>query len=1428
MPPFVTDSGPTPWPNHHQNEPPLETPFSRAIDDFLRELNAEDDPKNPFLRELKASRQHLAKTPGCKTQAQASAANLRDFMESLQTQKSSGRGLKILARLEPFIDSLARVMGLCENMLSAAPFGVSIAFSGARIVLRLAVQMQTCLDSIVDAMEQIGISLKCYDKFAQAFPDSDEVQDLLASSYKNIVCFWFKASRILSRHSLKTVIRGATRSIEKEIKTALDGLSRDSSNVMALAQATTAEQAIHERESTLRQGVIDWIKSGSYIDVRPILQDQLDLRLEGTCNWLFEDKRFLNWCNATENAALWYNAKPGSGKSVYAATIIDYLKKRDKKVAYFFYSFNSPQRKFGISGMRSLALQLLKFVTGLPDRVVQRYKDELENCASGLDNIHTASHVVHELLTQCEETFVVIDGVDECLDDDITLITLHYLMNMPTYGRVKWLFTSRNYLKIRTVMDGSQAVEIEASTEAISHDIRFYFSKKISCEHCIDKWTEGEDNFLYSKLICDTLQGEGLTSEAEIRHALKTYPKNLNAYYLRALEKLSETTEQQQELARRTFSILIAAAQSISLDEIRNILAVTPDAEDHDPRRVPFTKDIENLCTPLVTFGKPREGDDEDNPLLKLCHKTVEDFFLQSPENLSMDHSSKLRKYFVTYKQANEAIAMDCLSYLQYKRYESPTLDLAAVISKPIAKEHAFLPYAATFWAQHCDVTGHSPPKELGQAALQFLQGTTLRTCLEVQAYVGPYLFGRYVGRKDRSSYKMCIKGSRVRDSDSFGVPLPQWLDTISLQGWTLDRSMCHFIGEWREVLISHPDGLASCLPLRKFEPTCQLSPQGEHKSINVAHIEEHYKHLSSVKDVDPKDGQLLGVAFGGKTLWVDLLFYRSQGHFERLQIPLFAKKKSIVKNDYKVLLPEEDCYGWAMTIASRTGAPETVEAWRLDPQNLSISCISHDTSKQRKVPLAFSRENVGRRKGSWEVQSTQNLEPNAVRNGSMQVLHAKWKSRKNLPDANLNLLFEQDDDSDSSSSESEEEEVDNPAPVSPESSSDDGSDDDSVAESTASDSRRETANETSDTDSDSEADEGHITDCLILTTCDGDPSWHPWSGPHQVWSRIGCAVHPVLPLLAVSHTSRQLEVIDTSTRAQKTKHLPDLSDLQDAPVASLRELRFSPCGNYIHFLSVAFVPQKEKASTEARVTLSTFNFNHEGNSDDTLLRECPPQRCTYTFGETLADVPFPLALTHWSDTEVIIALPPLTCDPKVLKIMLPVLPHVAVSGAEEGGCTDGNAIVTLKNGIYFPTSTPSRHAHLMYRNDWGSGGRLYLVLDRLVHAGAGEDNDATKATENGTESSTNIDKVNNDKANGPDLVQVSPAVVLRWKIAHRDGWRAWDPSVDGTSSDLKRDVPVWKMLRGQFVDSDKLFSVPIRSGLDWRRKGYLSCSAMG
>jgi hypothetical protein len=106
---------------------------------------------------------------------------------------------------------------------------------------------------------------------------------------------------------------------------------------------------------------------------------------------------------------------------------------------------------------------------------------------------------------------------------------------------------------------------------------------------------------------------------------------------------------------------------------------------------------MEKLYSPLIIFGKPRKGNDNNNPLLKLYYKTIKDFFLQSLDNLGIGPTSKLRKYFVSYKQANEAIAMDCLTYLQYKRYEKPTYKMSTILTKLIKKEHVFLPYTAIF-----------------------------------------------------------------------------------------------------------------------------------------------------------------------------------------------------------------------------------------------------------------------------------------------------------------------------------------------------------------------------------------------------------------------------------------------------------------------------------------------------------------------------------------------------------------------------------------------------------------------------------------------------------------------------------------------------------------------------------------------------------
>lgn len=417
-------------------------------------------------------------------------------------------------------------------------------------MLDLAIKMQF-LDTIVESMTEIGNNLKCYEKLADAFEMSPDVQDLLVASYVRVIKFWYHVSGILSSRMVRNFAKIMVKKpIDQELKTALEGLRLDGDKLILLTTATTAQQTRKEKEAAERQAVIKWIINNSPVDVRVNLREQVALHQKGTCQWILEDPRFQTWSKSKENAVLWYNAKPGSGKSVLAASIIQHLQTSGKKVAHFFYTFNDPSRKLGLSGLRSLALQLSGFLDALPEKLVDRYKKEMANHVDGVADLHTALHVVHELL-RCDEVYVVVDGLDECRDEQAILLSFGHLIAMRSYSTVKWMFTSRDHDSIRHTMQSLNAVEITAQREVISDDIRKYFlARHPDQTRFIEEWTDGEDNFLYTKLICDTMAGEGHTSVAEIEDALKSYPKDLNGYYMRALVKLSNRSENEQEMAR--------------------------------------------------------------------------------------------------------------------------------------------------------------------------------------------------------------------------------------------------------------------------------------------------------------------------------------------------------------------------------------------------------------------------------------------------------------------------------------------------------------------------------------------------------------------------------------------------------------------------------------------------------------------------------------------------------------------------------------------------------------------------------------------------------------------------------------------------------------------------------------------------------------
>lgn len=71
-------------------------------------------------------------------------------------------------------------------------------------------------------------------------------------------------------------------------------------------------------------------------------KDSISARVPGTCEWFFEDNRFLKWRDSKHSRLLWVSAGPGCGKSVLSRSLVDERRvctsAMASTVCYFFFS----------------------------------------------------------------------------------------------------------------------------------------------------------------------------------------------------------------------------------------------------------------------------------------------------------------------------------------------------------------------------------------------------------------------------------------------------------------------------------------------------------------------------------------------------------------------------------------------------------------------------------------------------------------------------------------------------------------------------------------------------------------------------------------------------------------------------------------------------------------------------------------------------------------------------------------------------------------------------------------------------------------------------------------------------------------------------------------------------------------------------------
>ncbi|KAF9771858.1 hypothetical protein IL306_010475 [Fusarium sp. DS 682] len=139
----------------------------------------------------------------------------------------------------------------------------------------------------------------------------------------------------------------------------------------------------------------------------------------GTAEWIFDMEEYKEWYTGDASGVLHITGKIGSGKTILASRVIEYLyQKRGANVfiSYFFLRFDDVASLKCDTIIRSLIHQMLCTVP--MDAIGILLASDIMNCLEQLNpqqsNMQSLEKLFLKLLTLCKDWFIVLDGADEC------------------------------------------------------------------------------------------------------------------------------------------------------------------------------------------------------------------------------------------------------------------------------------------------------------------------------------------------------------------------------------------------------------------------------------------------------------------------------------------------------------------------------------------------------------------------------------------------------------------------------------------------------------------------------------------------------------------------------------------------------------------------------------------------------------------------------------------------------------------------------------------------------------------------------------------------------------------------------------------------------------------------------------------------------
>jgi hypothetical protein len=572
MPPASNNATPTPA-----------SPFNRALEAYLDSRPKKS--KTPhFIREIQ--QQHQNGVPFDQRTVKQTIVQLE--RESAQNGATS-RMRKIM---NPVVSVLNTYAGVVDTLCQADPMPTALIWGCLKAAISCSSRFLELYDKIEDQLELTSKSVSVLTEYEELFGDSATMQELLVSSYIDIIRFWRRVEkecrRCIANRLARAVASFSTTKIDLIVaridknaqritllvptvqerlargerenaaeERRLAGLARDEQRSFFELQAEELKIRNAERKHARKKDLGNWLLGGA-LQVNESNHSRQErnagLRDSNTCGWLSNEKSFIEWVDPTgPSPVLWVKAGPGVGKSVLTGYAIEEARRASKDasaVCFHYYSFDEEFTTLQV--FRALAEQLANRLWELTEDIPEEIHAITQRTTTSSSSEDLRS-VLTQLLQRMNTTYVFIDGLDEECDNGQRWHqldqVLKFLVDIAVHKKlpVKLWCSSQPRLCVDGMLQLFPSLEITPGLN--SRDIERYLKNQIPALDDLEM-DEGYKNlvltdlrlradgcFLWASLMLDSI-ANAASLQAIQEHIDEGLPKDYENYYLRKLSSI--------------------------------------------------------------------------------------------------------------------------------------------------------------------------------------------------------------------------------------------------------------------------------------------------------------------------------------------------------------------------------------------------------------------------------------------------------------------------------------------------------------------------------------------------------------------------------------------------------------------------------------------------------------------------------------------------------------------------------------------------------------------------------------------------------------------------------------------------------------------------------------------------------------------------